>query len=104
MGGDTSGAPGVQKDGVGTSRPEGDLQQTGKKNNKNSYNNRQKGCNNSNDRTPYQRGGRGDAQGNNSQVRPISNEDAARSEGGYGARRDGGQIPKLTIGTKVTHE
>merc|ERR1712236_2851 len=65
-----------------------------KNNNKNTYNNRQKGRNNSNDRTPYQRGGRGDARGNNSQVRPISNEDAARSQGGYGARRNGGSNPQ----------
>merc|ERR1712236_177078 len=91
--GDLSGAPGVQKDGVGTNHPEGSLQQTGKKHKKD-YNFRPKGCLNSNDRTSYQRGGGGDAQGSTGQVRLTPNENAARPEVGYSARRDGGSNPQ----------
>merc|ERR1711895_121114 len=88
--GSNSGAPNVQTDGEGASQPEGDLQKMGKKN-KNNFNNRQKGRNNSNDRSSYQRGGRGDSRGNKSQVRHISNDGEARSQGGYGASRNGDQ-------------
>merc|ERR1712215_229177 len=63
------------------------------KKNKNNFNNRQKGRNNSNDRSSYQRGGRGDSRGKR-QVRHNSYDEEARSQGGYGASRNGDQNPQ----------
>merc|ERR1712215_363137 len=92
-----SGTPGVQTDAVGTRHPDGSLQQkpgNGKKYKNKDHYFRPKGRLYSNDKTPYQRGGRGDAQGSNSQVRPTSNENAARSDDGYRPRRDEGSHPQ----------
>merc|ERR1712215_103793 len=81
-------APNVQTDGEGANQPERGLQKMGKKNN--NFNNRQKGRNNSNDRSFYQRGGRGDSRGKR-HVRQNSYDEEARSQGGYGASRTGDQ-------------